>query len=87
MRRASEFTKITISVRNDVAARARRRAKELGTSQSAWFNSAAERELNASESSVDYIARIDATVEAGDDTFEFARLAASRTLEGDDTGW
>lgn len=89
VRKASEYTKITISVRNDVAARARRRIKELGTNQSAWFNSVAEKELDASQSSADYIARIDATVGAGgDDTIEFAREAARRTLaHGDDTEW
>jgi hypothetical protein len=83
VRKVSEYTKITISVRNDVAARARRRIKELGTNQSAWFNSVAERELDASQSSADYIARIDATVE-GDDTVDFAREAARRTLTNDD---
>jgi hypothetical protein len=88
VRKASEYTKITISVRNDVAARARRRAKELGTSQSAWFTSVAERELDASESSTDYIARINATVSVtSDDTTDFARIAARRTLETDDTPW
>jgi len=89
MRKASEYTKITISVRNDVAARARRRIKELGTNQSAWFNSVAEKALDASQSSADYIARIDATVgTGGDDTIEFAREAARRTLaKGDDNEW
>ena len=82
------FARFTISVRNDVAARARRRAKDLGTSQSAWFTSVAERELDASESSTDYIARINATVSVtSDDTTDFARIAARRTLETDDTSW
>ncbi len=89
VRKPSEYTKITISVRNDVVARARRHIKELGTNQSAWFNSVAERELDATESSADYIARIDATVGAsGDDSTDFAREAARRTVQSDDdAGW
>ena len=89
MRKSSEYTRITISLRNDVATRVRRRIKELGTDQSEWFNAVAERELDAGESSVDFIARIDATVAAnGDDTLDFAWEIARRTLtNGDGAEW
>jgi hypothetical protein len=81
--------KITISVRSDVVARANRRAKELGTNRSAWFNQVAERDLDATNSSVDVIARINAVVAANEnDTIDFARAAANRLLAGgNDTEW
>jgi hypothetical protein len=89
MNKTSEFMKITISVRRDVVARANRRAKELGTNRSAWFNQVAERDLDATNSSVDVIARINAVVAANEnDTIDFARAAANRLLaDGDDTEW
>ena len=89
MSKTNEFMKITISVRRDVVARANRRAKELGTNRSAWFNQVAERDLDATNSSVDVIARINAVVAANEnDTIDFARAAANRLLaDGDDTEW
>jgi hypothetical protein len=89
MSKTSEFMKITISVRSDVVARANRRAKELGTNRSAWFNQVAERDLDATNSSVDVIARINAVVAANEnDTIDFARAAANRLLAGgNDTEW
>ena len=89
MSKSSEFVKITISVRRDVVARATRRAKELGTNRSAWFSQVAERDLDASNSSVDVIARINAVVAASEnDALDFARAAALQLLaNGDDTEW
>jgi len=85
MSKSSHFVKTTISVPNEVYVRATRRAKELGTSRSALFARAVEKELDEEESSVDVIDRINAVVDAvKDDTREFTSTAARRVLAKDD---
>ena len=64
--------------------RARRGAKELGTSRSAFFAGAAEKELDAANTSAGVIDRINAVVDAvKDDTIEFTAAAARRLLAKD----
>ena len=89
MTKTNQFVKTTISVPIEVYARATRRAKELGTSRSAFFASAAEKELEAANTSVGVIDRINAVVDAvNDDTSEFSSAAAHRLLAKDDgTKW
>ena len=89
MAETNHFVKTTISVPGEVYARATRRAKELGTSRSAFFADAAEKELNATQTSVDVIDRINSVVDAvNDDTREFTEAASRRQLEKDDgTKW
>jgi len=85
MSKSSHFVKTTISVPNEVYVRATRRAKELGTSRSALFARAVEKELDEEESSVDVIDRINAVVDTvKDDTREFTSTAARRVLAKDD---
>ena len=85
MSKSSHFVKTTISVPNEVYVRATRRAKELGTSRSALFARAVEKELDEEESSVDVIDRINAVVDAvQEDTLEFSSTAARRVLAKDD---
>ena len=81
--------KTTISVPSEVYARATRRAKELGTSRSAFFAGAAEKELDAANTSAGVIDRINAVVDAvKDDTIEFTTSAARRLLAKDNgTKW
>jgi len=83
------FVKTTISVPSEVFARATRRAKELGTTRSAFFSNAVARELDATPSSPSVIERINAVVDAvNDDTAALVREAARRRLaEEDDTTW
>jgi metal-responsive CopG/Arc/MetJ family transcriptional regulator len=84
----TEYVKTTISVPSDVFARAARRAKELGTSRSALFSDAVEKELDATNTSDDLIGRINAVVDAiADDTVEFTTAAARRLLMRDHTTW
>jgi len=89
MTKTTQFVKTTISVPIEVYARATRRAKELGTSRSAFFASAVKKELEAANSSAGVIDRINAVVDAvNDDTSEFSRTAARRQLTKDDgTKW
>ena len=76
-------------VPNEVYVRATRRAKELGTSRSARFARAVEKELDEEESSVDIIARINAVVDVVKDlTFDFSSTATRRVLvKDDDAKW
>jgi hypothetical protein len=87
--KTSQFVKTTISVPSEVYARATRRAKELGTSRSAFFAGAAEKELDAANTSAGVRDRINAVVDAvNDDTIEFTTMAARRLLAKDDaTKW
>jgi metal-responsive CopG/Arc/MetJ family transcriptional regulator len=87
--KTSQFVKTTISVPSEVYARATRRAKELGTSRSAFFADAAEKELDAANTSAGVLDRINAVVDAvNDDTIEFTTTAAHRLLAKDDaTKW
>jgi metal-responsive CopG/Arc/MetJ family transcriptional regulator len=89
MAQHTHYVKTTISVPSEVFARATRRAKELGTSRSAFFSDAVEKELDAATTSGDVIDRINAVVVAvGDDTTEFTTTAAHRLLAKDDgTKW
>jgi metal-responsive CopG/Arc/MetJ family transcriptional regulator len=89
MTKSSQFVKTTISVPSEVYARATRRAKELGTSRSAFFADAVEKELDAATTSPDVIERINAVVDAvADDAKEFVREATRRLLaKDDDTKW
>ena len=89
MTKTSQFVKTTISVPIEVYARATRRAKELGTSRSAFFAGAVERELELANTSADVIDRINAVIDAvNDDTIEFSTTAAHRQLAKDDgTKW
>ncbi len=89
MSKTTQFVKTTISVPSEVYARATRRAKELGTSRSAFFAGAAERELDAANTSEGVIERINAVVDAvRDDTMEFTATVARRRLAKDDgTKW
>ncbi|MGA7835662.1 MAG: hypothetical protein WCA31_10700 [Acidimicrobiales bacterium] len=89
MAETNHFVKTTISVPSEVYARATRRAKELGTSRSAFFSGAVEKELDAMRTSVDVIDRINAVVDAiNDDTREFTEVASRRQLAKDDsTKW
>ena len=89
MSKTNHFVKTTISVPSEVYARATRRAKELGTSRSAFFADAAEKELDAANTSTGVIDRINAVVDAvNDDTLEFTTAAARRLLAKDDrTKW
>ncbi len=89
MAKTSQFVKTTISVPSEVYARATRRAKELGTSRSAFFAGAAEKELDAANTSAGVLDRINAVVDAvNDDTIEFTTTAARRLLAKDDaTKW
>lgn len=89
MTKTTQFVKTTISVPSEVYARATRRAKELGTSRSAFFAGAAEKELDAANTSAGVIDRINAVVDAvKDDTIEFTLTAARRLLVKDDgTKW
>ena len=89
MAKTNQFVKTTISVPIEVYARATRRAKELGTSRSAFFSGAVEKELEASNTSAGVIDRINAVVDAvNDDTREFSTAAAHRLLAKDDgTKW
>ncbi len=89
MTKTNHFVKTTISVPSEVYARATRRAKELGTSRSAFFAGAVEKELDATHTSVDVIDRINAVVDAvSDDTREFTEAASRRLLaKDDDTKW
>jgi len=85
MSKSTHFVKTTISVPNEVYVRATRRAKELGTSRSALFARAVEKELDEEESSVDVLDRINAVVDAvEDDTREFTSTAARRVVARDD---
>jgi predicted DNA-binding protein len=81
MSKSTHFVKTTISVPNEVYVRATRRAKELGTSRSALFARAVEKELDEEESSVDVLDRINAVE---DDTREFTSTAARRVVARDD---
>ena len=89
MAKTSQFVKTTISVPIEVYARATRRARELGTSRSAFFAGAVEKELELANTSAGVIDRINAVVDAvNDDTREFATIAAHRQLAKDDgTKW
>jgi metal-responsive CopG/Arc/MetJ family transcriptional regulator len=89
MTKATQFVKTTISVPSEVYARATRRAKELGTSRSAFFAGAVEKELDAANTSAGVIDHINAVVDAvNDDTIEFTTTAARRLLAKDDgTKW
>ena len=89
MTKTTQFVKTTISVPSEVYARATRRAKELGTSRSAFFAGAAEKELDAANTSAGVIDRINAVVDAvKDDTIEFTTSAARRLLAKDNgTKW
>ncbi len=89
MAKTNQFVKTTISVPIEVYARATRRAKELGTSRSAFFAGAVEKELEAANTSAGVIDRINAVVDAvNDDTNEFSTTAAHRLLaKDDDTKW
>ena len=89
MTKTNQFVKTTISVPIEVYARATRRAKELGTSRSAFFAGAVEKELEAANTSAGVIDRINAVVDAvNDDTNEFSTTAAHRLLAKDDgTKW
>ncbi|MHB2029324.1 MAG: hypothetical protein ACYCPT_10975 [Acidimicrobiales bacterium] len=89
MAETNHFVKTTISVPKEVYARATRRAKELGTSRSAFFAGAVAKELNATHTSADVIERINAVVDAvNDDTREFSKAASRRQLAKDDgTKW
>ncbi len=89
MTTTNHFVKTTISIPSEVYARATRRAKELGTSRSAFFAGAVEKELDASHTSVDVIDRINVVVDAvNDDTGEFTEAASRRQLAKDDgTKW
>ena len=89
MTKSNQFVKTTISVPIEVYARATRRARELGTSRSAFFAGAVKKELEAANSSAGVIDRINAVVDAvNDDTSEFSRTAAHRQLAKDDgTKW
>jgi len=79
------YVKTTISIPSGVYARATRRAKELGTSRSAFFAGAVEKELDSSNTSVDVIDRINVVVDAvNDDTREFAEEASRRQMAKDD---
>ena len=85
MSKSSQFVKTTISVPSEVYARATRRAKELGTSRSALFARAVEKELDEANSSADVLDRINAVVDAvKDGTIEFTSTAARRVLAKDD---
>jgi metal-responsive CopG/Arc/MetJ family transcriptional regulator len=85
MTKDTQYVKTTISVPSEVYARATRRAKELGTSRSAFFSDAVEKELDSANTSADVIERINAVVDAvKDDTVEFATTAARRRLTKDD---
>jgi metal-responsive CopG/Arc/MetJ family transcriptional regulator len=85
MTKTTQFVKTTISVPSEVYARATRRAKELGTSRSAFFTKAAEKELDAANTSAGIIDRINAVVDAvNDDTIAFTTTAARRVLAKDD---
>ncbi len=87
--KTNHFVKTTISIPSEVYARATRRAKELGTSRSAFFAGAVEKELDSSRTSADVIDRINAVVDAViDDTREFTKAASHRRLAKDDgTKW
>ena len=89
MTKTNHYVKTTISIPSEVYARATRRAKELGTSRSAFFAGAVEKELDASHTSSDVIDRINAVVDAvNDDTREFTEAASRRQLAKDDgTKW
>jgi len=89
MTKTTQFVKTTISVPSEVYARATRRAKELGTSRSAFFARAAEKELDAANTSAGVIDDINAVVDAvKDDTVEFTTMAARRLLaKNDGTKW
>jgi 3-oxoacyl-[acyl-carrier-protein] synthase III len=77
MTKSTQFVKTTISVPSEVYARATRRAKELGTSRSAFFAGAAEKELDAANTSADVIDCINAVVDTvNDDTIRFTTTAA-----------
>lgn len=85
MNKSGHYVKTTISVPSEVFARATRRAKELGTSRSALFARAVEKELDGANSSTDVLGRINAVVDAvKDDTIEFTSAAARRALATDD---
>jgi len=85
MSKSSHFVKTTISVPSEVYVRATRRAKELGTSRSALFARAVEKELDEENSSVDVLDRINAVVDAVKvDTIEFTSAAARSVLAKDD---
>jgi hypothetical protein len=89
MPKATQFVKTTISLPSEVFARATRRARELGTSRSAYFAYAAEKELDGANTSIGVVERINAVVDAvNDDTNEFTTAAAHRLLRKDDgTKW
>jgi|GEM_PF-2375472 len=86
MSKSSQFVKTTISVPSEIYARATRRAKELGTSRSALFARAVEKELDGTNSSADVLDRINAVVDdVKDDAIEFTSTAAHRVLVKDDS--
>jgi hypothetical protein len=89
MKNPSQFVKTTISVPSEVYARATRRAKELGTSRSAFFTDAVEKELAGTDSSIGVIERINAVIKDTEgDTSEFVAFSSRRTLKRDDaTRW
>ena len=87
--KSTKFVKTTISVPSEVFARATRRAKELGTSRSAFFAGAVEKELDAANTPAGIIDQINAVVDAvHDDSIEFTTAAARRVLaKTDSTEW
>jgi len=89
MGKPSQFVKTTISVPSDVYVRATRRAKQLGTSRSAFFTEAVARELADASSNDDIVDQINSVVEeVNSDSSEFVETAARRTLLKDDaTKW
>jgi len=89
MMSTGQFVQTRISVPAEVYARATRRAKELGTSRSAFFTEAVEKELARVESSVDIIDQTNAVVEDTEvDTRGFVATSSRRTLAKEDaTKW
>jgi len=87
--KTDHYVKTTISIPSGVYARVTRRAKELGTSRSAFFAGAVEKELDATHASTDVIDQINAVVDAvSDDTREFTETASRRQLaKNDGTRW